>query len=124
MTTPLTGRLLGRRAIALLAAYALALQMVLPLVAAAAAPRPGPICATDSRDGPAPLDHGTNGEKQGPCCVGIMLCAAAALPPQAGPAFAPRFAQIQSSAQWAVFSSVERSPLLRGAHSPRGPPVA
>jgi hypothetical protein len=123
MMTLFTGRLLGRRTIALLAAYALALQAFLPVMAAVAAPMAGPICATDSRDGPVPVNHGTD-ESQCPCCVGAMLCASAALPPPVGPALAPKVAQTQGAALWPKVSPAEQSRLLRGAHPPRGPPVA
>jgi hypothetical protein len=123
MMTPFTGRLLGRRTIAVLAAYALALQAFLPVMAAVAAPTVGTICATDSRDGPVPVNHGTD-ESQCPCCVGAMLCAAAALPPPAEPALALKIALTQRAALWPAFSFTERSRPLRGAHPPRGPPVA
>jgi hypothetical protein len=108
-----------RSIVALIAAYAVALQaLLLPLSVAAAGPFATALCADASTHGPS-----SNHQAGCPCLAGCgtQCCAAATLPPDVTVAAALRSSNTigPMPAFVAVKRAAERSPLL-----PRAPPLA
>jgi hypothetical protein len=108
-----------RSIVALIAAYAVALQaLLLPLSVAAAGPFATALCADASTHGPS-----SNHQAGCPCVAGCgaQCCEAATLPPDVTVAAALRSSNPvgPTPALIAVKRAAERSPLL-----PRAPPLA
>lgn len=116
---------MSRRWIALIAAYAIALQALLPVALAAAAPAGLPLCSgamvlatgTNSDD----PTGGTGDTRQGDCC-GVMCCAPSLAPPPSAPDVVLRDAGSAPATVMAL--RVLALPLVRGPQAPRAPPVA
>ena len=116
---------MSRRWIALIAAYAIALQALLPVALVAAAPAGSPLCSgaaivVTGTAGGDPIG-GTDGTRQGDCC-GAMCCAPSFTPPPAAPEIVLRDVRSAPAAVKALRILV--LPLVRGPQAPRAPPAA
>jgi hypothetical protein len=111
-----------RRCIALIAAYAVALQVLLPVALAMTSPTEFPICigsATDDVSRPAPAGHDGKGFGSD-CCAALCGPTALALPPHPIGLSMPR-----ASARLAIVLAPLRDlpPAHHGPQSPRAPPA-
>ncbi|MGE0564090.1 MAG: DUF2946 family protein [Pseudolabrys sp.] len=115
MTRPLR----SARWIALVAAYAIGLQALLPVALSIAGPAGFPICsgASGLAGGTTPEDDGKTGSRD--CCAVLCCGPALATPPQS-PVLALRPQPIVVAS--ALAPDAFALPIVRGPQSPRAPP--